>query len=169
MFFICVLAKHPVNKIQKHSQRIFKHSVFRRKALSGRCTCASTECWMRLPGRLPSQTPNRIPARPSRGEWWILRRADICRLTRRAPTRKPQICQSPAVINARPPRCNTRLCLPPPGQALSDGQWHAVSISVGGLQVSLSVDDEAASTMQLKESAQPGKNVLIGGGWWFHN
>ncbi|KAA0712083.1 Contactin-associated protein-like 5 [Triplophysa tibetana] len=49
------------------------------------------------------------------------------------------------------------------GQALSDGQWHAVSISVGGLQVSLSVDNEAASTMQLKESAQPGKNVLIGG------
>lgn len=78
--------------------------------------------------------------------------------------RKPQICQSPAVINAQALRCNTLLCLPPTGQALSDGQWHAVSISVGGLQVSLSVDDEAASTMQLKESAQPGKSVLIGGG-----
>uniref|UniRef100_A0A673KFN7 Contactin-associated protein-like 5 n=1 Tax=Sinocyclocheilus rhinocerous TaxID=307959 RepID=A0A673KFN7_9TELE len=37
------------------------------------------------------------------------------------------------------------------GQALSDGQWHTVSISVGGFQVSLSVDYEPPSTMQLKD------------------
>uniref|UniRef100_A0A8C2DLJ9 Contactin associated protein-like 5b n=1 Tax=Cyprinus carpio TaxID=7962 RepID=A0A8C2DLJ9_CYPCA len=49
------------------------------------------------------------------------------------------------------------------GQALSDGQWHTVSISVGGFQVSLSVDDEPPSTMQLKDIAQPERSVLIGG------
>uniref|UniRef100_A0A672NRL1 Contactin-associated protein-like 5 n=1 Tax=Sinocyclocheilus grahami TaxID=75366 RepID=A0A672NRL1_SINGR len=49
------------------------------------------------------------------------------------------------------------------GQALSDGQWHMVSISVGGFQVSLSVDNEPPSTMQLKDIAQPGRSVLIGG------
>ncbi|XP_016422703.1 contactin-associated protein-like 5, partial [Sinocyclocheilus rhinocerous] len=49
------------------------------------------------------------------------------------------------------------------GQALSDGQWHTVSISVGGFQVSLSVDYEPPSTMQLKDIAQPGRSVLIGG------
>uniref|UniRef100_A0A672NRW6 Contactin-associated protein-like 5 n=1 Tax=Sinocyclocheilus grahami TaxID=75366 RepID=A0A672NRW6_SINGR len=48
-------------------------------------------------------------------------------------------------------------------QALSDGQWHMVSISVGGFQVSLSVDNEPPSTMQLKDIAQPGRSVLIGG------
>uniref|UniRef100_A0A8C1QDS9 Contactin associated protein-like 5b n=1 Tax=Cyprinus carpio TaxID=7962 RepID=A0A8C1QDS9_CYPCA len=37
------------------------------------------------------------------------------------------------------------------GQALSDGQWHTVSISMGGFQVSLSVDDKPPSTMQLKD------------------
>uniref|UniRef100_A0A673LG76 Contactin-associated protein-like 5 n=1 Tax=Sinocyclocheilus rhinocerous TaxID=307959 RepID=A0A673LG76_9TELE len=49
------------------------------------------------------------------------------------------------------------------GQALSDGQWHTVSISVGGFQVSLTVDDEPPSTMQLKDIAQPERSVLIGG------
>ncbi len=54
-------------------------------------------------------------------------------------------------------------CLPLPGQALSDGEWHTVAISVGGFQVSLLVDDEPPSTMQLKDIAQPGRSVLIGG------
>uniref|UniRef100_A0A671NBX6 Contactin associated protein-like 5b n=1 Tax=Sinocyclocheilus anshuiensis TaxID=1608454 RepID=A0A671NBX6_9TELE len=60
-------------------------------------------------------------------------------------------------------RRNIAPCLPLPGQALSDGQWHMVSISVGGFQVSLSVDDEPPSTMQLKDITQPGRSVLIGG------
>ncbi len=34
---------------------------------------------------------------------------------------------------------------------------------MGGFQVSLSVDDEPPSTMQLKDIAQPGRSVLIGG------
>uniref|UniRef100_A0A8C2L2D9 Contactin associated protein-like 5b n=1 Tax=Cyprinus carpio TaxID=7962 RepID=A0A8C2L2D9_CYPCA len=49
------------------------------------------------------------------------------------------------------------------GQDLSDGQWHTVSISVGGFQVSLSVDDKPPSTMQLKDIAQPGRSLVIGG------
>uniref|UniRef100_A0A8C1JIB0 Contactin associated protein-like 5b n=1 Tax=Cyprinus carpio TaxID=7962 RepID=A0A8C1JIB0_CYPCA len=49
------------------------------------------------------------------------------------------------------------------GQALSDGQWHTVSISMGGFQVSLSVDDKPPSTMQLKDIAQPGRSLVIGG------
>uniref|UniRef100_A0A8C1JIW8 Contactin associated protein-like 5b n=1 Tax=Cyprinus carpio TaxID=7962 RepID=A0A8C1JIW8_CYPCA len=48
-------------------------------------------------------------------------------------------------------------------QALSDGQWHTVSISMGGFQVSLSVDDKPPSTMQLKDIAQPGRSLVIGG------
>uniref|UniRef100_A0A8C1JHL2 Contactin associated protein-like 5b n=1 Tax=Cyprinus carpio TaxID=7962 RepID=A0A8C1JHL2_CYPCA len=47
--------------------------------------------------------------------------------------------------------------------ALSDGQWHTVSISMGGFQVSLSVDDKPPSTMQLKDIAQPGRSLVIGG------
>uniref|UniRef100_A0A671NFQ0 Contactin associated protein-like 5b n=1 Tax=Sinocyclocheilus anshuiensis TaxID=1608454 RepID=A0A671NFQ0_9TELE len=73
------------------------------------------------------------------------------------------ICQSFALINAQHLRRNIAPCLPLPGQALSDGQWHMVSISVGGFQVSLSVDDEPPSTMQLKDITQPGRSVLIGG------
>ncbi|KAG9261095.1 contactin-associated protein-like 5 [Astyanax mexicanus] len=49
------------------------------------------------------------------------------------------------------------------GQGLSDGQWHSVSVSLKGLQASVSVDSEPASSMLLGDQAQPGSTVLIGG------
>uniref|UniRef100_W5L3K4 Contactin associated protein-like 5b n=1 Tax=Astyanax mexicanus TaxID=7994 RepID=W5L3K4_ASTMX len=47
-------------------------------------------------------------------------------------------------------------------QGLSGGQWHSVSVSLKGLQVSVSVDSEPASSMLLGDQAQPGSTVLIG-------
>ncbi|KAG5262097.1 hypothetical protein AALO_G00292190 [Alosa alosa] len=49
------------------------------------------------------------------------------------------------------------------GQSLSDGQWHTISISMRGLQVSLTLDSDPASTMELRDPAQPGSSILFGG------
>ncbi|KAI4904340.1 hypothetical protein NFI96_003505 [Prochilodus magdalenae] len=49
------------------------------------------------------------------------------------------------------------------GQGLSDGQWHSVMISLKGLQASVSVDNEPASSMLLGDHAQLGSAVLFGG------
>ncbi|TRY69771.1 hypothetical protein DNTS_021678 [Danionella cerebrum] len=49
------------------------------------------------------------------------------------------------------------------GQALSDGQWHTVTISAGGVQVSLALDNEPPSSMRLMEVMEPRRNLLIGG------
>ncbi|XP_030626430.1 contactin-associated protein-like 5 [Chanos chanos] len=49
------------------------------------------------------------------------------------------------------------------GQSLNNGQWHSVSVSVRELQASLSLDNEPASTMELRDHIQTGNTVLLGG------
>uniref|UniRef100_A0AAR2KTR4 Contactin associated protein family member 5b n=1 Tax=Pygocentrus nattereri TaxID=42514 RepID=A0AAR2KTR4_PYGNA len=44
-----------------------------------------------------------------------------------------------------------------------NGQWHSILVSLNGLQASVSVDNEPASSMLLGDHAQLGSTVLIGG------
>uniref|UniRef100_A0AAY4DU31 Contactin-associated protein-like 5 n=1 Tax=Denticeps clupeoides TaxID=299321 RepID=A0AAY4DU31_9TELE len=46
---------------------------------------------------------------------------------------------------------------------LSDGQWHSITISLRGLQVSLTLDSEPTSTLELRDSVDPGSSIFFGG------
>lgn len=57
----------------------------------------------------------------------------------------------------------TPFCLPP-GAALSDGQWHLVSLSLKGNHLSVMVDGEAASVAHsLRGKIDSGDTYYLGG------
>ncbi|XP_065808365.1 contactin-associated protein-like 5 [Labrus bergylta] len=51
------------------------------------------------------------------------------------------------------------------GHRVNDGLWHAVNLSVKNLQISVSVDGEPPSTIELWEELETRGNVYIGGQW----
>uniref|UniRef100_A0AAY4AZZ4 Contactin-associated protein-like 5 n=1 Tax=Denticeps clupeoides TaxID=299321 RepID=A0AAY4AZZ4_9TELE len=49
------------------------------------------------------------------------------------------------------------------GQKVNDGLWHSVSLSTRGLQISMTLDSEPASTIQLLENLELDKSLFFGG------
>lgn len=58
------------------------------------------------------------------------------------------------------------------GQRVNDGLWHSVSLSARGLQMTMTLDNEPASTIQLKNYLEPKDKHYFGGKimhkycWW---
>ena len=46
---------------------------------------------------------------------------------------------------------------------MNDGLWHSVSLSTQGLQVTMSLDNEPASTIELGEHLEAGYSFYFGG------
>ncbi|XP_053353354.1 contactin-associated protein-like 5 isoform X1 [Clarias gariepinus] len=49
------------------------------------------------------------------------------------------------------------------GQRVNDGLWHSVSLSTRGLQIIMTLDNEPASTIQLKDYLEPRGDYYFGG------
>uniref|UniRef100_A0AAR2KQN2 Contactin associated protein-like 5a n=1 Tax=Pygocentrus nattereri TaxID=42514 RepID=A0AAR2KQN2_PYGNA len=49
------------------------------------------------------------------------------------------------------------------GQRVNDGLWHLVSVSTRGLQVTMTLDNEPASSIQLEDYLEPRDNYYFGG------
>lgn len=52
-----------------------------------------------------------------------------------------------------------------PGHKVNDGLWHSVSLDTRNLHITLTVDGETSSTIELWEQLESRGNFYVGGEW----